>query len=409
MMLSGRRFLQIPGPTNVPDRVLSAMNRQVIDHRSPEFAALTREILPHLRTVYGTTEGAIVLYPSSGTGAWEASLVNIVAPGERVLAFNYGHFSAGFSQAAQNLGITVDEVALRWGQALLPAEVESRLRNDSGIDRYRAVLVVHSETSTGVLSDIRGIRAAMDSADHDALLIVDAVSSLASMPFCFDDWRVDVCLAGSQKGLMLPPGLAMLCVSARALATAELGGSPRNFFDWRPIIRENAAGFYPYTPATLLLFGLREALAMLVKEEGLDAVFARHRRLATGVRAAVQAWDLPLVCEEIDWASESLTAVYVPEGLDSADLIRRARDQYGLSLGVGLGRLKGLIFRIGHLGALNELEILSTLGAIEMTLSELEVGDFIGKGVEACQRSFLTQGVGRNVEAHGPNLAGTVA
>lgn len=389
--MSGRRFLQIPGPTNVPERVLRAMDRPVIDHRSPEFAALTRAVLPPMQRVFGTTDGSVVLYPASGTGAWEASLVNVLAPGERVLAFNYGHFSAGFAHAARSLGFVVDEAPLRWGQELPAEEVEARLKADRGRSPYRAVLVVHNETSTGVTSDVGAIRAAMDAAGHEALLIVDAVSSLGSIEFRFDEWRVDVALTGSQKGLMLPPGLGIVCAGPRARAIAERGGSPRHFFDWRPILHDNAAGFYPYTPATLLLFGLREALAMLVAEEGLAAVYARHGRLADGVRAAVDAWGLRNLCERPACVSNTLTAVVVPEGTDSDAVVRRARERFGLDLGMGLGRIKGKVFRIGHLGALNELEVIATLGGVELALLDSGVPLALGSGVAAAQRSFAAR------------------
>lgn len=385
--MSGRPFLQIPGPTNVPDRVLRAMDRQVIDHRGPEFARLTAEILPNLREVFQTREGAVVLYPASGTGAWEASLVNVLAPGDRVLAFDNGQFSRLFAQVGRSLGFDVDMVPVRWGDALPPDIVEERLKADASAHPYRAVLAVHNETSTGVTSDIAAIRQAMDHARHDALLIVDTVSSLASLPFSFDAWRVDVALTGSQKGLMLPPGMGIVCAGPRALAIADRGGSPRSFFDWRPILRDNAAGFFPYTPATLLLYGLREALRML-QEEGMEQVFARHNRLAQGVRAAVGAWQLSLLCEDPARYSDTLTAVVMPPSADSDRLISTARDRFGLALGVGLGPLGGRVFRIGHLGSLNELEVLGTLGGIELALRDLGVQVELGSGVAACQRSF---------------------
>jgi alanine-glyoxylate transaminase / serine-glyoxylate transaminase / serine-pyruvate transaminase len=404
--MPGRPFLQIPGPTNVPDRVLRAMDRAVIDHRGPEFAALTREILPPLRRVFGTEHGDPILFPGSGTGAWEASLVNVLAPGDRILSFNYGHFSAQFNQMARNLGFQVDEVPLRWGQALPPEEVEIRLRADlvgrGGVvgsantkpspRLYKAVLVVQNETSTGVLSDVGAIRQAMDAAGHDALLIVDAVSALGSTPFELDAWHVDVALAGSQKGLMLPPGIALLCIGARAREVAEHGGSPRHYWDWRPILRDNANGFFPYTPATLLLFGLREALRMLVDEEGLERVYARHLRLAAGVQAAVDAWapaGVRLLPEQLGTASPTLTAITMPEGTDSDAVIRHARERFGLSLGVGLGQIKGKVLRIGHLGALNELEVIGTLGGLELALKESGLSIELGVGVAACQRTFL--------------------
>ena len=385
--MSGRAFLQIPGPTNVPERVLRAMDRPVIDHRGPEFGALVRGLLPDVAKVFRTTSGRPVLYPSSGTGAWEAALVNTLAPGDRVLAFNIGHFSALFAQAARNLGYVVDEVPLRWGQGVPAEVVEERLRADRGTP-YKAVLVVHNETSTGVTSDVGAVREAIDRVGHDALLIVDTVSSLGSIDFRFDDWRVDVALTGSQKGLMLPPGMAFLCVGPRGLEAGERGGSPRNFFDWRPILQDNAAGFFPYTPATLILFGLRAALDMLF-EEGLDNVFERHRRLADAVRAAVGAWNLPILCEDPRLHSNSLTAVVMPEGYDSDEVVKLAQARFDLALGVGLGRIKGKVFRIGHLGALNELEVLATLGGVEMTLAQLGVPIDLGSGVAAAQRAFV--------------------
>jgi len=387
--MAGRPFLQIPGPTNVPERVLRAMDRAVIDHRGPAFAELTKSVLPPLRKVFGTAEGAVILYPTSGTGAWEASLVNVLSPGERILAFNDGHFSALFAQTARNLGYDVDEVPLRWGQALAPDDVEARLRADSAERPYAAVLVVHNETSTGVMSDVAAIRAVIDRVGHDALLIVDTVSSLASVPFEFDSWGVDVALTGSQKGLMLPPGIGIICAGPRALARAEKGGAPRNFFDWRPILRDNANGFFPYTPATLMLFGLREALTMLVDEEGLNAVYARHHRLASGVRAAVAAWGLDNLCEDPARTSDTLTAIVMPDGIDSDAAIKRARERFDLALGVGLGRIKGRVLRIGHIGALNELEVLATLGGVEMTLVECGVPLTLGSGVAAAQQQFV--------------------
>lgn len=384
--MSGRPFLQIPGPTNVPERILRAMARPVIDHRGPEFAALTKAILPGMRQVFRTAHGAIVIYPASGTGAWEAALVNVVRPGERVLSFDNGHFSSQFAQTARDLGIEVEEVPLRWGQDVPPELVEEQLRADAD-HQIRAVLIVQNETSTGVTANVPAIRRAIDAAGHDALLIVDTVSALASIDFRFDEWGVDVALCGSQKGLMLPPGLGILCVGDRARQVAERGGAPRHFFDWRPVIRDNAAGFFPYTPATLLLFGLHEALTMLF-EEGFDEVLARHQRLADAVRVAVAAWRLQPLGERPERLSNSLTAVVMPEGISSNDLIRRARERFDLSLGVGLGRINGKVFRIGHLGALNELEVLGTLAGTELALVESGVPIELGSGVAAGQRQF---------------------
>jgi alanine-glyoxylate transaminase/serine-glyoxylate transaminase/serine-pyruvate transaminase len=387
--VSGRPFLQIPGPTNVPDRVLRAMDRPVIDHRSPEFGAMVRALLPDVQKLFKSETGKVVLYPASGTGAWEAAIVNTLAPGDRVLSFNNGHFSTLFAEAARNLGIEVDEVPLRWGQGV-PAElVEEKLRADvGGGTSYKAVLVVHNETSTGVTSNVQAVRQALDATGHDALLLVDTVSSLASIDFRMDEWKVDVTIAGSQKGLMLPPGMALLCVGPRAVEASKHGGSRRSFWDWNRIIADNANGFFPYTPATLLLFGLREAVTMLL-EEGLDEVFGRHERLASGVRAAVAAWGLKNLCESPAEVSNTLTAVVTPEGIDSGDVMKVARERYDLALGVGLGRVRGKIFRIGHLGALNELEVLGTLGGVEMALAASGVKIELGAGVAAAQRSFV--------------------
>jgi alanine-glyoxylate transaminase/serine-glyoxylate transaminase/serine-pyruvate transaminase len=329
----------------------------------------------------------VLLYPGSGTGAWESSLVNVLSPGDRALTFNFGQFSAGYGQAARNLGYQVDEVPLRWGQTIPAEEVEARLRADDPANPYRAVLVVHNETATGVTADIAAIRGAMDAAGHDALLLVDAVSSLGSLDVRFDEWRIDVATAASQKGLMLPPGMGIVCASPRAIAIGEKGGSPRHFFDWRPVMRENAVGLFPYTPNTLMLFGLRESLAMLF-DESLPNVFARHHFLAEGVRAAVAAWGLSTLCEDPRFASDTITAVAMPEDMDSNAVVRTARDRFSLSLGLGLGRLNGKAFRIGHLGSLNELEVLATLAGVEMTLAEVGIPLQLGSGVAAAQQRF---------------------
>ena len=386
--MSGRAFLQIPGPTNLPDRVLRAMDRPVIDHRSPEFAQLTEDVRVGLRSVFGTREGAPMLYPASGTGATEAAFVNVLRPGDRVLSYNYGLFSGGLGAIARRFGYEVDDVPLRWGQAVDPADVEQRLKADSATDPYRALLICHNETSTGTTVDVGGIRQAMDAAGHDALYIVDTVSSLASIEFRMDDWGVDIVICGSQKGLMLPPGLGILGVSRRALqVAAKGGGSPRHFWDWEPIMRENRWGLFPYTPATLMLFGLREALRMLVDEEGLPNVYARHARLASAVRAAVAGWGLSAVCEDPACASNTITAVWTPEGVDSNAVIKHARERYALSLGGGIGQLNGRAFRIGHLGSLNELEVLGTIGGIELAFADMGVPVEMGSGLLAAQRA----------------------
>jgi alanine-glyoxylate transaminase/serine-glyoxylate transaminase/serine-pyruvate transaminase len=361
---SGRHFLQIPGPTNVPDRILRAMSRPTIDHRGPEFARLGQEVLGGLRDVF-RTRGPIVIYPSSGTGAWEAALVNTLSPGDKVLAFETGHFATLWKDLAVRLGLRVDFVAGDWRRGVDPAVVETKLAEDREI---RAVLVVHNETSTGVTSRIPEIRQAIDRARHPALLLVDTISSLGSIDYRHDEWGVDVTIAGSQKGLMLPPGLGFNAVSAKALAASRSAQLPRAYWDWQAMLAANPSGFFPYTPATNLLFGLREALCML-REEGLDNVFARHRRLAEAARRAVRAWGLEILCAEPTEYSHSLTAVLMPEGRNADELRRVILDRFNLSLGNGLGKVQGKVFRIGHLGDFNDLMLAGTLCGIEMGLA----------------------------------------
>jgi len=385
----GRHFLQIPGPTNVPDRVLRAMDRPVPDHRGAELPALVSEVASGLKQIFQTASGEIALFAASGTGGWEASLVNTLNPGERVLAFNLGQFSHLYAECARGLGAVVDEVDVPWGSGVPADVVHERLRSDRG-HAYAAVLVVHNETSTGVTSNVRAVREAIDAAGHPALLLVDTVSSLASIDFRFDEWKVDVALAGTQKGLMLPPGMAVVCVGPRALARGEDVRSPRYFFDWRPVLAEMQRGYFPYTPATLMLYGLREAVRMLA-EEGLPNVFARHGRLAEGVRRAVRAWGLSIVCRNPQEYSNTLTAVMMPDGIDADGVLRMAAQRLDLSLGTGLGRLKSRAFRIGHLGALNELEVLATVAGVEMALTMAGVRIPLGAGVTACQKFFLEE------------------
>jgi alanine-glyoxylate transaminase/serine-glyoxylate transaminase/serine-pyruvate transaminase len=359
----GRHFLQIPGPTNVPDRVLRAMAAPTIDHRGPEFAALTTEVLEAVKPVFATT-GPVVIYPASGTGAWEAALVNTLAPGDRVLIGETGHFSTLWAGLATKLGLRVEVIPGDWRHGVDPAAVQERLAADTG-HGIAAVCVVHNETSTGVTSRVPEVRAAIDAAGHPALLMVDTISSLASLDYRHDEWGVDVTVAGSQKGLMLPPGLGFNAISAKALERRT--GMPRGYFDWDPILESNARGFFPSTPATNLLYGLREACAMLA-EEGLPAVFARHQRHGAATRAAVRAWGLEVLCLDEREFSGSLTAVLLPAGHDADEVRRVILERFDMSLGNGLGKLAGTVFRIGHLGHFNDLSLAGTLSGVQMGL-----------------------------------------
>jgi alanine-glyoxylate transaminase/serine-glyoxylate transaminase/serine-pyruvate transaminase len=361
----GRHFLQIPGPTNVPDRVLRAMAAPTIDHRGPEFAQLTKAVLAALGPVFGTA-GPVVIYPSSGTGAWEAALVNTLSPGDRVLMSETGHFSTLWSELAGRLGLQVEVIPGDWRHGAAPEAIGERLATDTAHE-IKAVCVVHNETSTGVTSRVPEVRAAMDRAGHPALLLVDTISSLASIDYWHDEWGVDVTVAGSQKGLMLPPGLGFNAISEKALAASRSARLPRSYWDWAPIIAANARGFFPYTPGTNLLYGLREACTMLA-EEGLRGVFARHQRHAAATRAAVRAWGLEVLCADEREHSGSLTAVLLPEGHDADEVRRVILEKFDMSLGSGLGKLAGKIFRIGHLGHFNDLMLAGTLGGVQMGL-----------------------------------------
>ena len=362
---SGRHFLQIPGPTNVPDRVLRAIDRPTIDHRGPEFARLTHEILDGLKDVFQTT-GPIVTYAASGTGAWEAALVNTLSPGDRLLMFETGHFATLWRAMAERLGLIVDFVPGDWRSGIDPALVEAKLVEDRK-HTIKAVLAVHNETSTGVTSRIPEIRQAIDRADHPALFMVDTISSLASIDYRHAEWGVDVTVAGSQKGLMLPPGLSFNAVSEKALAASREAKLARSYWRWDETIAMNRNGYFPATPATNLLYGLHEALAML-HEEGLRNVFARHARHAEATRRAVTAWGLEVLCRNPAEYSGSLTAVMMPEGHDADALRKEVLARYDLSLGTGLGKLAGRVFRIGHLGWFNDLMLCGTLCGVEMGL-----------------------------------------
>jgi alanine-glyoxylate transaminase/serine-glyoxylate transaminase/serine-pyruvate transaminase len=384
--LPGRHFLFVPGPTNVSDRVLRAMDRPMEDHRSSAFPALLRPLLEDLKKVFRTAGGQVFVFAATGTGGWEASLVNTRSPGDRLLGVRNGHFSHGFIECARRHGLTVDVVDVAWGDAAPPEQVEEALRADAAHE-IKGVLVVHNETATGVTSDVAAVRRAIDAAGHPALLYVDAVSSLASIPFEFDAWGVDLVITGSQKGLGLPPGLGIVCASQRALAAMPDARCSRSFFDFGDMARANAGGYFPYTPALSLLFGLRESLDILF-EEGLDNVFARHRRLAEGVRAAVAAWGLATCARRREWCSDSVTAVLVPDGVDGAEVVDLAFRRYNLSLGGGLGQVAGKVFRIGHMGDLNELMVLGALAGVEMAMRDAGITVALGGGVGAAAEVY---------------------
>jgi len=382
---SGRHFLQIPGPTNVPDRVLRAISQATIDHRGPEFAQLALEVFQGLQKIFKTT-GTVVIYPSSGTGAWEASLVNTLSPGDKVLMFETGYFAALWRNVALKLGLEVDFVPGDWRRGVDPAVVEKKLAAD-GDRKIKAVTVVHNETSTGAASRVHDVRKAIDRANHLALLMVDTISSLASIDYRHDEWGVDVTVCCSQKGLMLPPGLGLNAVSTKALEASKSAKLPRSYWDWEGMIRDNKVGFFPYTPATNLLYGLRESLRMLL-EEGLERVFARHLRHAEATRRAVRAWGLEILCLNPDEYSPALTTVVMPEGHDADSLRKLILERFDLSLGTGLGKLKGKVFRIGHLGDFNDLMLAGTLCGVEMGLSL--AGIPFSKGGVAAALDFLS-------------------
>jgi alanine-glyoxylate transaminase / serine-glyoxylate transaminase / serine-pyruvate transaminase len=387
-MPSGRHFLQIPGPSNVPDRVLHALAMPTIDHRGPEFGRLGRRVLEGLRPVF-RTEGDVIIYPSSGTGAWEAALVNTLSPGDRVLMYETGHFSSLWAELAGRLGLEVEVLEGDWRTGVDAARIEARLTEDPD-GTIAAVAVVHNETSTGVTSDIAAVRAAMDRAGHDALLLVDTISSLGSIDYRHDEWGVDVTVAGSQKGLMLPPGLGFNAISGKARAAHADARLPRAYWDWGPMLESNATGYFPYTPATNLLYGLAEAIDLLL-EEGLDRVFARHDRFAEATRAAVERWGLDVLATDPAERSSVLTAVVLPDGHDADRFRELTLERFDLSLGAGLARLKGQVFRIGHLGDLNDLTLAGTLAGVEGGLGLAGVPIRTG-GVEAALRVLVERG-----------------
>jgi alanine-glyoxylate transaminase / serine-glyoxylate transaminase / serine-pyruvate transaminase len=384
---SGRHFLQVPGPSNVPDRVLRAIARPTIDHRGPEFAKLALELLEDLKPVFKTSAAKIMIFPSSGTGAWEAGIVNTLSPGDKVLMFETGQFATLWKDMAANLGLDVNFVASDWRHGADPAAVESILREDRN-HQIKAVMVVHNETSSAVTNSVPAMRKALDRAGHPALLMVDTISSLGSMDYRHDEWGVDVAIAGSQKGLMLPPGLGFNAVSEKALAASKSARMLRSYWDWQAMLGQNKIGFFPYTPATNLLFGLRESLRML-HEEGLENVFARHARHGEATRRAVRAWGLETVCADPERYSGSVTAVFVPPTSNADEFRKVVLENFNMSLGSGLGRLAGKVFRIGHLGDFNDLMLAGTLSGVEMGLTLAGVPH--SRGGVAVALEYLTE------------------
>jgi len=400
--MAGRNFLFVPGPTNVPDRVLRAMAVPMEDHRSPLFPELTRACLTGLKPVFKTTTGTPILFPSSGTGCWEAALTNCLNPGDKILASRFGQFSHLWVDMCERLGFEVEILETPWGEG---APVERYLASLSADKQHRikAVLVCQNETATGVTSDVAAVRRAMDSAKHPALLFVDSVSALVSIDFRMDEWGVDVCVSGSQKGLMLPAGMGVTCVSQKALDISKTAKSPRCYFDYADMVNANASGYFPYTPSVPMLYGLKESLA-IIAEEGLENIFARHSYLARGMRAAIfEGWHLKLCATEPKWYSDTVSAIMVPDGINGAEVISRAFKRYNLALGAGLAKVAGKLFRIGHLGDLNELMLLGAIAGAEMAMLDVGVKIEPGSGVAAAQKYW------RNIAPVAAKAAGAKA
>ena len=384
--MSDQNPVFIPGPTNMPDRVRHAMNAQTADHRSPDFKNLLLPLISDLKKIFKTKDGEIIIFPASGTGGWEASVTNTLSPGDKVLVARYGMFSHRWIDLCQRHNLDVEVIECEWGTGAPADKFAERLAADTDHE-IKAVLATHNETATGVKSDIAAVRKAMDASNHPAMLYVDAVSSLASMDFRMDEWGVDLAVTGSQKGFMLMTGLAIIGVSQKAVAAMETATCPRCFFDFRDMLTTNANGGYPYTPALQILYGLREAVDMLL-EEGLENVFARHHRIAEGVRRAAAAWGFELCAQSPDLYSDTVSAIYVPDGFDSNALTEHAYTTYGMSFGVGLGEMNGKAFRIGHLGSMTDAMALSGIATIEMAMHDLGYPIQLGSGVAAAQAYY---------------------
>jgi alanine-glyoxylate transaminase/serine-glyoxylate transaminase/serine-pyruvate transaminase len=384
--MPGTNALFIPGPTNLPTPIRQAIDRPMEDQRAPDLPAFTLPLFADLKKVFKTDSGQVFIFPSSGTGGWEAAMTNTLSPGDKVLASRFGQFSHLWIDLCQRQGVDVDDIDVDWGEGAPVELYAERLLADKGHE-IKAVLVCHNETATGVTSDVAAVRRVLDDVGHPALLFVDGVSSIASIDFRMDEWGIDLAVSGSQKGFMLPPGLGIVCASQKALEAHKQATSRRCYFDFDDMIKTNKDGYFPYTPATHMLHGLRAALDMLL-EEGLDNVFARHHRLAEGVRRAVDAWGLSLVAKEPKWYSDTVSAIYLPEGYNGNDMVKVAYLRYGLSLGVGLSRVAGKVFRIGHLGDLNELMLMQALAGSEMAMRDIGVQIEPGSGVGAAEEYY---------------------
>jgi len=386
--MSDQNPVFIPGPTNIPERLRHAMNVPTFDHRAPDFVDVLHPLLEDLKKVFKTETGQVVMFPSSGTGGWEAAVTNTLSPGDRVLVARFGMFSHRWIDLCQRHGLDVDVIDCEWGEGA-PADLYGEKLAADTDHTIKAVLVTHNETATGVVSDIGAIRRAMDACDHPAMLYADCVSSLASMDFRMDEWGVDLAVSGSQKGFMLATGMAIVGISRKAIAASETATCPRCYLDFRDMMGANDKGGYPYTPPVQLMYGLRESLDMLL-DEGLDTVFARHHRIAEGIRKAVSAWGMTLCAKSPELYSDTVSAIYVPEGFNSDALTDLAFDGYGVSFGVGLGEMAGKAFRIGHLGSMTDVMALSGLAAIEMAMKDQGYPITLGSGVAAAQEYYRT-------------------
>jgi alanine-glyoxylate transaminase / serine-glyoxylate transaminase / serine-pyruvate transaminase len=406
--MAGRNFLFVPGPTNVPERVQRAMNVSMEDHRSPIFPELTRACLNGLKPVFKTTTGIPLFFPSSGTGCWEAALTNCLDTGDRILTSRFGQFSHLWVDMCTRLGFDVEVLETPWGEGAPVERYLAQLTADT-MHKIKAVLVCQNETATGVTSDVAAIRKAMDSIKHPALLFIDSVSALASIDFRMDEWGVDVCVSGSQKGLMLPAGLGVTCISQKALEASKTATARRCYFDYADMVQANASGYFPYTPSLPMMYGLRESLAM-IEEEGLENIFHRHAYLAGGVRAAVfDGWRLKLCAVEPRWYSDTVSAIMVPEGINGADVIVRAFKRYNLSLGAGLSKVAGKLFRIGHLGDLNELMVLGALAGAELAMLDVGIKIEPGSGIAAAQTYWRGHSPAREDRAQTGTRSGLAA